>query len=73
MSSPVEVTTRYVTTVDDLPEAWAFIMGHLDTVGPDPTIQIKPLWIISAGDIGEDQERPPRQFEVLVEGMVEAT
>lgn len=70
-TAPVEVTTRYVTTTDDLQSAWAFVMDRLDLVGPDPTVQIKPLWIVSVADMDRDVERPPRQFEVVVEGMVE--
>lgn len=69
MTAPVEVTTRYVTTVDELPDAWAFVMERLDSVGPDPTVIIKPLWIYSPADMDSDH-RAPRQFEVTVEGMV---
>ena len=65
--TPVEVTTRYATTVDDLHAAWAFVMARLDSVGPDPSIHISPVWTISSGD----DEYQPRRFEVVVEGMVE--
>jgi hypothetical protein len=57
---PVERTIMYATTVTALGEAWAFVMGHLDEVGPDPSIQIKPLWW------SDDS----RRFEVVVSGMV---
>ena len=65
MSAPVEVTTRYATSVDDLPAAWAFVMEHLDSVGPDPSIDIGPLWS-SVDDFNI------RRFSVVVSGMVEA-
>lgn len=73
MSAPIEITTRYATTVDDLPTAWAFVMEHIDKVGPDPSIKISPLWIVSVHDMGNDDMAPtPRQFSVVVDGMVEA-
>ena len=70
MSIPVEVTTRYATTVDDLPAAWAFVMAHLDSVGPDPSVEIKPFWQASVHDIHSDDHDWPRVFEVVVEGTV---
>lgn len=64
-SDPVEVTTSYVTTVDDLTTAWAFVMAHIDTLGPDPHIDVAPVtW-----DHDSDQQR--RRFEVSVSGMVQ--
>lgn len=69
--TPVEVTTRYATTVDDLPAAWAFVMSKVDAVGPDPSIKISPVWTISVHDMDDTEERDyPRHFEVVVEGMV---
>lgn len=75
MSAPVEVTTRYATTVEDLPSAWAFVMGHLDALGDDPSIEIKPISTIGVADMqdafdGRETEGWRRQFEVVVEGMV---
>lgn len=72
MSEPIEVTTRYATSVDDLPAAWAFVMDHVDKVGPDPSIHIKPLWVVSVHDMDRDEPEGgwPRRFEVVVEGMV---
>lgn len=69
MSAPIEITTRYATSVDDLTDAWAFVMDKLDSVGPDPTVRISPIWTFSTADVDTDQ-RPPRRFEVVVEGMV---
>jgi hypothetical protein len=69
--SPVEVTTRYVTTVDDLPAAWAFVMSKIDAVGPDPEIAIEPVWSQPFdAPLGDDSW--PRHFSVVVSGMVEA-
>ena len=70
MTAPIEVTTRYATTVDDLAAAWAFIMGRLDAVGPDPMIEISPYWRISMNDAMEDRDLPERQFSVVLSGMV---
>jgi predicted membrane-bound spermidine synthase len=60
---PVERTIKYATTVPALGEAWTFVMGHLDEVGPDPSIEIRPMWTCS-----DDDET--RRFEVAVSGMV---
>ena len=72
MNAPIEVTTRYATTVDDLPGAWAFVMAHLDHpgVGHDPRITISPIWTYSSDEIGDPDYRAPRRFEVVVSGMV---
>jgi hypothetical protein len=72
MSAPIEVTTRYATTMDDLNAAWGFVMDRLDRVGPDPSVIIKPIWMANVQDM-ERVDVPPmqRQFEVVVEGMVE--
>lgn len=68
---PIEVTTRYATTVEDLSAAWAFVMEHLENVGPDPEVHIKPIWIISVRDMDrDDAPETPRRFEVVVSGMV---
>ena len=69
MSAPIEVTTRYATSVDSLQEAWSFVMDHVDLVGPDPMIKIDPFWSISMDQMGEDVD-PPRKFGVVVEGMI---
>jgi hypothetical protein len=68
---PVEVTTRYATTVDDLSAAWAFVMKTLEEVGPDPSVEISPIWLRPFDFAGDDDEPWPRQFSVVVSGMVE--
>jgi hypothetical protein len=72
MTAPIEVTTRYATSVNELTDAWAFVMDRLDRVGPDPSVTIKPIWTISVRDVDTDDEDQewPRRFEVVVEGMV---
>lgn len=60
----VEVTTQYATTVPSLQAAWAFVMDHVDAVGPDPRIEIKPQWYIGFDWI------EARWFSVVVDGMV---
>jgi len=74
----VEVSTKYVTTVADLPEAWEFIMDRLDQVGPDPHVVISPVWTKPWEEIKPSTEHQhesvgdwPRHFEVVVEGTVE--
>ena len=68
---PIEVTTRYVTTVNELSEAWRFVMDRLEVVGPDPAVSIRPIRIMSVSDALADRDEPSRQFEVTVEGMVQ--
>lgn len=63
----VEWTSRYVTTVDTIEEAFTFVMTYLDLVGPPPTISIDPIFL--AADEGEH----PYQFEVVVEGQRDLT
>lgn len=67
--TPVEKTVRYATTVEDLAGAWAFVMEKLEQVGPDPSVEISPVWTFSVS--GPDDETPPRHFSVVVSGMVE--
>lgn len=70
-SAPVEVTTRFATTVDELSDAWAFIMAKLEDVGPDPSVEISPIWLRPMDFAGNDEDPWPRQFSVVVSGMVE--
>lgn len=66
---PIEIHTRYATTVVTLADAWAFVMDHIDKVGPDPSIEIAPIWLM-----GYDEPRtnePPRHFAVTVSGSIE--
>lgn len=61
----IEVTTRYATNVESLAEAWAFVMDHVDRVGPDPMVMIKPTWYYAmAPDEGVDDG--DRWFSVVV-------
>lgn len=75
MTAPVEVTTKYATTVDDLSAAWAFVMEHLDCVGDHPHIEIRPISSIGVADMLDGLEGREagdgwkQQFEVVVEGM----
>lgn len=78
VSAPVEVTTRYVTSVDTLPEAWAFVMERIDVVGPEPQVHITPRHIMPVGAMidalegaDDSEERWTTCFEVVVSGMVE--
>ena len=65
-TAPVEFTARYATSVPDMTSAWAFVMAYVDQVGPDPSVTILPRWIVSA-----DTDETPREFDVVVSGMVE--
>ena len=58
-----EKHVRYATTVPDLPDAWRFVMGHLDEI-KQPRISIEPVtWFYP----GEDEVT---EYEVSVGGLV---
>lgn len=60
--SPTEVTTKFAATVDDLTDAWEFVMKHLESVGSAPEIHITPFW-------SSDDDFEKVYFEVWVSGM----
>ena len=66
MSEPVEISVKHVTTVDSLPEAWAFVMERLDLLGPRPTVEIRPVYTSPRLD-----EPEQHHFSVLVSAMHE--
>ena len=66
-----ERTISYAAAVDSLSDAWSFVMAHLDELGDEPTIEIKPEHIFYIADAVEGIEREPiRQFGVRVSGMI---
>lgn len=71
----VEITTKRVTTVDSVQEAFAFIMENLDEVGDQPRIEIDPFTDLGAGiaQVFEDPEADLLgvvRFEVSITNMV---
>jgi hypothetical protein len=75
VASEIEVTTQRVTTVDSIPEAFAFIMEWLDAAGPEPRIEINPFTDMATGiaslvEGDEDAELFPTRFEVKIVHMV---
>jgi hypothetical protein len=66
--APVEVSTRYATTVETLADAWEFVMTRIDLVGADPGITISPFWRV---DMTDPDAEAARLFTVVVDGMVE--
>ena len=62
--APIEKTVTYATSVETLPDAWSFVMAHMEMVGVSPTISIRPVWRFS-----EDKE--DQVFEVSVSAMTE--
>lgn len=69
--SATEVTTKFATTVDELTDAWAFIMEHLADVGDAPNVTITPCWPVSVAEFPDGGDVGRRYFEVTVSGMVE--
>lgn len=61
--SATEVTTRYATNVNTIPEAWTFIMAQLDNLGPAPSIHITPVWTVDSDN--------DTTFDVSVEGTTQ--
>ncbi len=70
----VEVSVRYETVVDDITDAWAFIMSRIEKVGPDPSVQINPASeappAILLALLGREPQFGPRRFHVAVEGSM---
>lgn len=71
----IEITTKRVTTVDSVQEAFAFIMEHLDEVGDQPRIEIDPFTDLGAGIVQmfEDPEADLLgvvRFEVSITNMI---
>lgn len=72
--SATEFTAKFATTVDDLTDAWSFVMAHVDDVGPSPQVRINPVFHSSAFNPVCGSDEPVtwgRFFEVSVSGMVE--
>lgn len=65
MRDEVEVTTKYVATVETVQEAFAFVMDKLDSVGDRPQIFINPITAFSADF---DDDKCEEFFEVAVSG-----
>lgn len=63
MTAPVEFLAQYATSVPDLQAAWAFVMAHIDRVGPNPSVKINPSWRFTP--------EAERRFEVVVAGSIE--
>lgn len=61
----VEKFVKYSTTVMSLPEAWEFVMAHVDEVGPSPSVHIEPFWQYTDG------APTTRKYSVSVSGVVE--
>lgn len=63
----VERTVRAATVVDDIDQAFAFVVGTMDTERiNDPRIVISPIWW--SDDVGGH-----RRFECSIEGPQEQT
>jgi hypothetical protein len=68
--TPVEIDTRYSTTVDTMQEAFAFVMEHIDTMGPEPSVHINPCWGVDRDEAVNEPEGSVH-FHVCVEGTTE--
>lgn len=62
--STVERTVRYATTVDELGEAFDFVLEHRPKVGPKPNIHIRAITVTSPTEYDGWLD----QFEVSVSG-----
>ena len=64
------MTIKYAATVNNLSDAWSFVMEKVEQVGPNPEIHIKPIWSANADSPLSDDDSWTRHFEVAVSGMV---
>lgn len=71
----VEVTLKYEAVVNEIADAWAFIMSRFENVGPSPEIHIHPVTTappaMLQAILGRDPQNQPRKFHVVVEGTVQ--
>lgn len=63
--SEVEKFIRFNKTVEDLAQAWDFVMSYVDQVGPSPSVKIEPFWHYVDG------APSVRKFHASVFGVVE--
>lgn len=68
--TPIEVITRYATTVDTMQDAWVFVMEHMDLLGTEPSVDIHPCWGVDSEDAAAEPE-DKCHFHVIVEGSTE--
>ncbi len=69
----VMYTAKYSTLVNEITEAWTFVMSHIEKVGADPQIFIGPEWGCGNPHDGDDEHGEcfsTRRFGVVVEGSV---
>lgn len=67
----VEVTVRFAKGgFTELAEVWAFIMAHVDKVGPDPTIEVSPTWSVPVmpDQYANEDSQQIRTFDVIIQG-----
>lgn len=62
--SATEHTEKFATTVDEMTDAFVFIMEHLDRVGNSPSVQINPSW-------SSEDDFQKCYYEVSISGMTE--
>lgn len=65
----VEQYVKFQADVLDIASAWAFVMEHIDQVGPDPQISIKPMLVYQASLSNESSYR--REFRCVVKGRID--
>lgn len=67
----VEHTSTYVTNVETITDAFAFVMEYMEKVGPHPFITIKPREVMSIQTLlSEGGDAWVFEYEVTVMGMV---
>lgn len=68
--SPTEYTAKYTKVVSSVQDAFAFVMEHLDRVGPEPSVWIDPAFEHEIDHV-TDELVSRSVFVVAVSGSVE--
>ena len=63
--TPIEIVSKYLTTVETMSDAWEFVMEYIDELGDEPTVEIHPCWGV------DDDDSETCHFHVMVEGCIE--
>lgn len=56
----------FTDSVESVDKAFGFVMDHLEQVGDDPSVKIRPVWF---SDLFDSSNEMVREFEVTVSGV----
>lgn len=66
----VQHTVKYETLAEDMTTAWAFVMAHIDKVGPEPSVTIRPCLVWKDQSVG-GEGKYYTQFRCKISGRID--